>query len=133
MRLTVGQYAKALNAGVKDKSHKEIDLAVSNFLKILQRNNQMKLVGKIVEKFSDIWNKENGIVEAEVITRYKIEDPMTKKIDDFLKEKYGAEKVVLKETIDEKIKGGIILKVGDELLDASIERRLLELKKALIS
>lgn len=133
MRLTVRQYAKALNAGVKDKSHKEVDLAVSNFLKILQKNNQMKLVGKIVENFSDIWNKENGIIEAEITTRHKAEDSMTKKIKDFLKEKYGAEQVVLRETVDEKIKGGIIIRVGDELLDASVERRLLELKNNLIA
>lgn len=133
MRLSVNQYAKALYGAVKEKSQAEIDLTVVNFLKILQKNGQMKLAKKIVEKFSNVWNIEKGIIEAEVITRYKMQDTITKKIEKFIKEKYAAKEVVIKNIVDEKIQGGIIIKVGDELLDASVERKLVELKNSLVA
>jgi len=40
--------------------------------------------------------------------------------------------VILKNIIDESIKGGVILRVGDEILDGSIAGRLNDLKKILV-
>ncbi|MDO8240396.1 MAG: ATP synthase F1 subunit delta [Candidatus Moranbacteria bacterium] len=131
MKITVTQYAKSLYEAIKDKPQIEVDLVVTNFLKLLQKNGQMKLAKKVSEKFSAIWNKEQGVVEAEVITRYKIQDTMTKEIEKFIKEKYSAKEVVIKNVVDEKIQGGVIIKVGDELLDASVAGMLENLKKEL--
>ena len=86
---------------------------------------------QIMERFSEICNKENGIVEAEVTTKYKIQDTMTKQIEDFLKKKYRAKEVVLKNVVDEKIGGGVVIRVGDEIIDGSIANQLKELKNKL--
>jgi F-type H+-transporting ATPase subunit delta len=128
MKVTATQYAKALYEATKDKSQKEIDGVLANFVKTLSKDNQIKLAGSIEKKFGEIYNQENGIVEAEIITRYKIQDTRYKQIEDFIKKKYKAEKVVIKDKIDEEIKGGIIIKVGDEVMDGSVERRLKDLK-----
>lgn len=128
MRATATQYAKALYEATKDKSQKEIDGFLANFVKTLSKDNQIKLAGSIEKKFGEIYNQENGIVEAEIITKYKIQDTRYKQIEDFIKKKYKAEKVVIKDKIDEEIKGGIIIKVGDEVMDGSVERRLKDLK-----
>ncbi len=128
MKITSTQYAKSLYEATKDKSQSEIDEVISNLINVLKKNNQLKLISNVISKFSEIWNKEEGIVEAVVTTRYKLQDTMTKQLEDFLKEKYGAKEIVLNNKIDQKIKGGIIIKVGDELLDASIVRRLKNLK-----
>lgn len=133
MKITASQYAKSLHGAIQEKSQHETDVVIANLFKVLQKNGQMKLARKVVEKFSDLWNKENGIVEAEIATRHKMQDSMVKKIEDFLKEKYRAKEVVLVQKVDEGIKGGIIIKVGDELIDASVERRLMELKKMLMN
>lgn len=132
MRLTVNQYAKALYESVQDKSQSEGDSVVANFLKILQKNGQLKLAKKIVEKFSAIWNKENEIVEATVTSREALDKESLKKIEKFVAEKYLAKEVVLNNVIDEKIKGGIIIKVGDEMMDASVAKRLEDLKLSLV-
>lgn len=131
MKISVNQYAKALYASVEKKSAEDVDGAVVNFFKILQKNNQLKLVNKIIEKFSDIWNKENGIVEAEVISREKLSGELAVKINDFIKEKYSAKEVIIKNIVDEEIKGGVIIKVGDEVMDGSVSGQLSRLKECL--
>jgi len=131
MKITPSQYAKSLYELSAGKTNREIDGIVSNFFNVLVKNGQVKLVSKIIQKFNEIWNENEGIVEAEVITRNKIQDTITKQIEKFVKDKYKAEKVVINNKIDAKIKGGIIIKVKDEILDGSISGQLNNLKKQL--
>jgi len=133
MKATATQYAKTLYELTIDKTHKEIDEAVSGFLKELSRNGQMRMAGSVINKFSEIYNAENGIVEAEVVTREKISENLENKIKSFVKEKYKAEKVIIHNKIDESIKGGVIVRVGDEIIDGSLDRKLKELRRLLIS
>ena len=131
MKVTINQYAKSLYEITEGKSPKEINGLVSNLVKILAKNRQIKLANKISEKFGEIWNKENGVVEAMIITHQKLERQNVKKIEEFIGKKYQAKKVVLKNNTDEKIKGGIIIQVGDEVLDGSIIRQLQNLRENL--
>lgn len=132
MKITTTQYAKSLYELTVGKSKQEVDGFVAGFIKVLRKNRQTGLVKKIIEKFSEIYNQQNGIVEAEITTRYKIQDTMTKQVEKFIKEKYSAKEMVIKNIIDEKIKGGIILKIGDEVLDGSVARQLRDLKNNLV-
>lgn len=133
MKATPTQYAMSLYEVTKEKNHPEIDEKVSNLVKILEKNGQLKLAPKIIEKFNEIYNQENGIVEAEAVSREKLTSQLSRKIIDFIKEKYEAKKVFLNSRIDERIKGGIIIKIGYEKIDGSIEGRLKELRNKLIS
>lgn len=131
MKITVNQYAKSLYATTVDKSQKEIGEAVSNLIKILAKNKQIKLFSKIAKKFGEIWNQEKGIVEAEVTSREELHTELRNKVNKYVKEKYQAKEVVLHNIVDEKIQGGIIIRVGDEVLDGSVVRQLQELKSSL--
>ena len=131
MKVTVTQYAKTLHELVKDKSQKEIPEIVSGFVKILAKNNQIKNNGKIIDKFSAIHNQENGIIETEVVSREALSSGLINKLRKFVKEKYQAKEVVLKNVIDKKIKGGIVIRVGDEVIDGSVDRQLQNLKNNL--
>ncbi|MFA7209519.1 MAG: ATP synthase F1 subunit delta [Parcubacteria group bacterium] len=131
MRLSVNQYAKALYASVKDKSQDDISLVVANFLKLLRKNGQMKSAGKIIDNFSAIWNKENGIVEADVTSREALDRASQDGIKKFIMEKYAAKEVIISNIVDEDIRGGIIIRIGDELIDASVRRRLADLGNSL--
>ena len=133
MKITANQYAKTLYEVTKDKSQKEISGLVSRFVEVLNKNRQMKLMPKIFEKFKEIWNKENGIVEAEITTKFEIVDMELRKIENFIKEKYSAKKVEITNVIDEKIKGGIIIKIGDEILDGSVIGQLKKMENNLIN
>ena len=131
MKVTALQYAKTLLELTENKTEKEISAVVASFADVLKKDGQMKNAGKIMEKFSEIYNTKHGIVEAQVITKEKIADNEIKKVKNYIKEKYQAKEVILHNVIDEKIKGGIIIKVGDEILDASVKQKLNLLKNVL--
>ena len=133
MRISASQYAKTLYEITKGKSSDEVDELMVNFVRLLSKNNQIGFAEEIAEKFREIYNIQEGIVEAEITSREKLNESMLEKTEKFIKNKYKAEKVSLKNEIDEDILGGIIVKVGDEILDGSLRRSLAVLKNNLIT
>ncbi len=132
MKITATQYAKSLYEVTREKTQSEIDGFVANFFKVLKKNNQLKLAGKIMEKFSAIHDAKNGIVEATVTSASKLDEKSLKEVEKFVAKKYEAKKVILKNVVKKEIKGGIILQVGDEMMDASVIRKISDLKAVLI-
>ena len=128
MKIKEGKYAQTLYELTNGKNNSDINAVVSNFIKVLAKNGQIKLASKIIQKFNEIWNAGEGIVEAEVISTHKLESAQLHKIESYLKEKYETKKVLINNKIDESIKGGIIIKVKDEVLDGSIANQLKMLK-----
>jgi F-type H+-transporting ATPase subunit delta len=53
-------------------------------------------------------------------------------VKEYIEKKFGAKEVRLKKIIDENIKGGIIIRARDEVMDGSIAGRVNELKKVLV-
>jgi F-type H+-transporting ATPase subunit delta len=66
-----------------------------------------------------------------VVGRTDVSPDILEKVKEFVKKKYGAKEVEINIEIDEKIKGGIIIKVGDEILDGSVSSQLKRLKNIL--
>ena len=133
MKASATQYAKTLYELASGKNKSEIDGVVADFIKLLAKNNQLKMMSAIIEKFGNIWNRENGILEAEVESAYPLNDEISGKITKEIKEKYGAKEVILNNKINKDIKGGIIIKIGDEVIDSSVKKQLKMLKQALAS
>jgi len=125
------QYAKALYESVQEKTPEEAGEIVSGLVKILFKKNQLRLKNEIIQKFEAIYNRENKIIKGEIITREKLADETKSKLENYIKNRYEANEVFLKEEIDEKIKGGIILKVGDDRIDFSVAKQLKNLKQAI--
>jgi F-type H+-transporting ATPase subunit delta len=133
MRITSTQYAKSLYEATAEKSHEEVDVLVSNFVKVLAKNGQMRLKSEILRKFETVSNMKNGIIVAQVTSQEKLSEGMIEKLNGFIKEKYQAEKVVIENIIDEKIQGGVIVKVGDEIFDASVKGQLKKMRSILVN
>jgi F-type H+-transporting ATPase subunit delta len=133
MRITSAQYAKSLYEATAEKSHAEVDVLVSNFVKVLSKNGQMRLKNEIMRKFETVSNMKNGIVVAEVSSREELSAETVEKLTTFIKEKYSAKEVVIKNMVDEKTQGGVIVKVGDEIMDASVKGQLKKMRNILVS
>ena len=131
MKITAQQYAKTLLELTDGKTEQAVSDVVKKFVEVLKKDGQIKNAGKIMEKFSEIYNAKHGIVEANVISSRELSRDKIDQVENFVKEKYSAREVIAKNIIDEKIKGGIIIKVGDEVLDASINGQLKRLEKQL--
>ncbi len=131
MKISATQYANALYELTEGEEKARIDAVAKKFTQLLIKNRQNKLVGKIIEKFNEIYNRKNGIIEAEVTTREKVSTEVYTQVRTYVSTKYKAKEVVLINKIDENIKGGIVIKVGDEILDGSVIGRLNSLKNIL--
>lgn len=130
MKATTLQYAKTLLELTDGKSEQEISSIVEKFAKQLQKDGQLKNAKSIMEKFSELFNSSHGIVQAQVITSKKLEN--TKEVEQFIAKNFSAERVEVEYVIDETIKGGIIIKVGDEIIDGSVATNLKRLKNILV-
>lgn len=133
MKITVQQYAKTLLELTDGKTEQAVSDVVKKFAEVLKKDGQIKNAGKIMEKFSEIYNAKHGIVEANVISSRELSRDKIQQVENFIKEKYSAKEVIVKNIVDEKIKGGIIIKVGDEVLDGSVGGQLKRLRKNLVS
>jgi ATP synthase F1 delta subunit len=131
MKITEKQYAQTLLELTANKPEQEVSNIAARFAEQLKKDGQLKNAAKIIGKFSELYNGAHGIVEAEIVSWEKLDEGMLEKMTGFLKEKYAAKKVEIRNTVDKKIKGGIIIKVGDEVLDGSISRQLKKLKNIL--
>lgn len=132
MKITTKQYAQTLLDLTENKSEQEVLAIVQKFAEILKNDGQLKNTGKIMEKFSELYNAKHGIVEAEVVTRSEMVDGELRKIEEFIKRKYDGNKVEIRNIVDGKIKGGVVIKVGDEVIDGSVSAQLKRLKRELV-
>jgi F-type H+-transporting ATPase subunit delta len=131
MKVSIKQYSQTLFDLTDGKSEQEIVAVVTKFTDQLKNDGQFKNAAKVIEKFEDIYNAKNGIVSALVTSARKLEEVQLKEITEFIKGKYAAKEVVIKNVVDEEIQGGLIVKVGDEVLDSSVISQLKRLQNIL--
>lgn len=133
MKISTKQYAQALYELTLGKSESEVGIVVEKFVKELVKNNQIKSVSKIIDNFNNIYNQENGIIEAEIKSREQLQSESLEKIEKYLITKYKAKQIILNKKINPEIKGGVIIKAGDEIIDLSVAGNLNRLKRELIN
>ncbi len=128
MKITVKQYAQSLYEAVKDKKDSQLRDVVKIFFGVLMANNDVARFDKISMEFEKIWNRENGIVEAQAVSAKKLDKNIIKLLNSYIARLTGARTVILDSAVDKDILGGIVLKYGDKVLDGSLKSRLAELK-----
>ena len=109
---------------------KEISETVMNFLMLLVDKKRIGVFSEIYDIFTSLKNKEQGILIADVTTAF----PLTKKQQDALVKKLTTlteRKIKVRPHKDESILGGLILKIGDKLIDGSAAGRLRALQTAM--
>lgn len=110
----------------------ELDDFVKNFLLLLIDKRRETALTAIVREYLDIANNMRNIAEAEVIVSQELSEGQKQALIDKLKKLTG-KNIVLKIQLDEKILGGIIVKIGDKLIDGSVTRQLKTLKSNILS
>ena len=111
-------------------ARQKISPLAANFLHLLAQRRRLALLPRLIEVFEEMYNKEKGIVIAEVTTAVPLDEAHQKRVADQLARITG-KTVQLRTHTDPRILGGIITRIGDELIDASIASRLAELAERL--
>ncbi len=103
----------------------------TNLLLLLIKRDRLGLLPRIMEIYQGMYNKEQGIVVADVTTAVPLDETHKQRVAEQLSALTGGKTVELRMHQDPSILGGIIARVGDELLDASVASRLAGLAERL--
>jgi len=131
MKISARQYATSLYEAIQGKKDGEVRADMKKFVKMLAKNNDFKKAAEIIRELDKIFKKEEGILEAEVTSANPLKKEMAKTLKDYIAVLSGAKKIEMKESVDERILGGVIIKYEDKVFDGSLRSKLGDLKRNL--
>jgi F-type H+-transporting ATPase subunit delta len=104
------------------------DETLLNFLELALEKHRMPALFRIRRRFDERWEEENRRLPVQVTSAIELDDSTVRQIGDAIGEQTGR-KIELTSEVDPDILGGIVLRVGNSILDASIRNRLEQLRK----
>lgn len=107
-----------------------LDPITTNFLGVLARNGRKSELARIIRFFKRIAAEHRGEISAEVTTAHPLKDDQVENLKAQLKKRAGRD-VTLDAQVDPDILGGIVIKLGSEMIDASIRTKLNRLATAM--
>jgi len=110
------------------KAVQEADSRFTNFLEALIERHRMPVIFRIRANFDQMWEKEHELLPVVLTSAVELDDETVRSIGDRVGEQTGRT-VELSSHVDPDILGGIVLRVGNFILDASIRNRLEQLRK----
>jgi len=99
-----------------------------NFLSLLIENHRMPVIFRIRQQYERLWEEENRLLPVEITSAIELDQATTESLGRTIGERAGR-KVTLAARVDPDILGGIVVRVGNSILDASIRNRLEQLRR----
>ena len=108
----------------------QVSQYILNLMKLLLERNRIFIFTAIVNNFHIILNKKRNIMLARVITAVEISDEIKNRVKSKLENKFS-KRVELESRINPEIIAGMIVEIGDKVLDGSIKTKLENMKRQL--
>jgi F-type H+-transporting ATPase subunit delta len=119
--------AVAMNALLdKAKAH----TTVGNFVKVVARNGRLFALGAIIAAFKTLAAGHRGEVAADVTSAVPLTAAQASSLGETLKAKIG-KSVTLTQHVDPSLIGGLVVKVGSQMIDSSLKTKLAAMKIAM--
>jgi F-type H+-transporting ATPase subunit delta len=99
-----------------------------SFLSVLIENHRMPVIFRIRQQYERLWDEENRTLPVEITSAIELDPATAESVGRTIGERAGR-KVTLAARVDPDILGGIIIRVGNSILDASIRNRLEQLRR----
>jgi ATP synthase F1 delta subunit len=99
-----------------------------NFLELLAERHRMPAIFRIRRAYDALWREENKLLPVTVTSAIELDEGLVKGIGERIEEQTG-KRVELTSRVDADVLGGLVLQVGNMVLDASIRNRLEQLRK----
>jgi F-type H+-transporting ATPase subunit delta len=128
MKISDRQYAESLLLAVSNQTESETKSSLDNFARIMMENRDLNRLEAILAIFSKAWDRAQGELAVEFTGARAASDQTKKDIAAYLKVKTGAQKIILTEKVDTEILGGFVLRYEDQVIDASLQQSLHDLK-----
>jgi F-type H+-transporting ATPase subunit delta len=107
-----------------------LDPITTDFLGVLARNGRKNALRPIIRAFKRIAADHRGEISAEVTSAHPLKDDQVEALKAQLKKRAGRD-VTLDLAVDPDILGGIVIKLGSEMIDSSIRTKLNRLASAM--
>lgn len=104
------------------------DESLLNFLALLIENHRMPAIFRIRQAFEGLCDEENRVLPVEITSAIALDSQTTESLGRSIGEQ-ADRKVTLTARVDPDIIGGIVVRVGNSILDASIRNRLEQLRR----
>ncbi|MBQ7822377.1 MAG: ATP synthase F1 subunit delta [Clostridia bacterium] len=126
------EYVKLLdNPSIEKKQRTELALEafgdaqeyLKNFIMLLVESRRMSEFAGCTAHFLHLYDDKHGIIRAEAVTATALDSIQSEKIKTQLEAKTG-KKVILTNTVDSSLIGGVLLKYGTKQIDMSIRTSL---------
>jgi F-type H+-transporting ATPase subunit delta len=108
----------------------KLDKITSNFLGVLAQNRRLGELGNVIRAFEGLASRHRGETTAEVTSAHKLEAAQVTALKKQLKAKVGSDVAVVQK-VDPEILGGLIVRIGSQMIDSSIKTRLNTLATAM--
>src|SRR5919202_781994 len=106
----------------------DADPTVRNFLELLVENHRMPAIFRARRELDRLWQETHQLLPVQITSAVELDEGVVKRIGDEIGRQTGRT-VELTATVDPEVIGGIVLRVGNSILDASIRTRLERLRK----
>ena len=99
-----------------------------NFLQLVAERHRMPAVFRMRREFDRMWREENRLLEVRITSAVELDEDLVRSIGSRIEEQTG-QRIDLDANVDPDVIGGLVLRVGNMVLDASVRGRLERLRR----
>ena len=104
------------------------DEELVNFLELLAEKHRMPAIFRIRQRFEELWAEERKQLEVNVTSAIELDPSVVEQVGKEI-EKQTGRTVELSSSVDENVLGGLVLRVGNVVLDASLRNQLEKMRR----
>jgi len=104
----------------------------ANFLGLLNRKGRMGLLTQVAEAYKDLLDKKFGNIEVEVTVAQRLDDGQVEQVRQQVSRALSKNAIV-HQSVDDSIIGGMVLRVEDRLIDASVRSQLQSIRHKILA
>ena len=105
---------------------------LTNFLELLAEKHRMPAIFRIRRRFEELWAEENRRLEVRLTSAVELDAAVVERVGKEI-ETQTDRRIDLAAEVDEEILGGLVLRVGNMVLDASLRSKLEKLRREVAS
>ena len=103
-----------------------------NFVRVLADNRRLELIPEVREQYEALRSERESVVDVDITSAFALSEPQLQELVASLEKKTGR-KVKARVNIDKGLIGGVMLAIGDKVIDGSARAKLAALGNALKS
>ena len=108
----------------------ELSAEQRNFVRVLAENDRLTVLPEIAVQFEEKLNRHDDVLDVDVVSAYPVTDSQLAEVVGTLQERFGR-KVKASSEVDPELIGGVMIRIGDEVIDASVRGKLAQLAATL--